>query len=244
MEDGDFFSLTKGFSHLRMLYELQELYQVEDSVELEELIGICFQKIIQLLPSMAQIKEEQQQECMESCLSLYQMTGRPGFTHFRPVLSDAFERLLAKQGIVPGLEGTVLGLLYGYDGQYDGRIRQTAAGYLQGTDDMKMKSAAFLRGLFYTARDFVFVQEGFLEMIDGLLAKLSAEAFMKLLPELRQAFGYFTPLEVDRIAEKAAAMHGAKKRELFRGRQVSALEYEYGEVLDAYAVRLLSTYGT
>lgn len=237
MEDGDFFSLTKGFSHLRMLYELQELYQVKDSVELQDLIGICFQKIIQLLPSMAQIKEEQQQECMDSCLSLYQMTGRTGFTHFRPRLFDAFERLLAKPGIVPGLEGTVLGLLYGYDSQYGPRIKSSASGYLQGTDDMQMKSAAFLRGLFYTARDFVFVQEGFLEMIDGLLGGLPAEAFMKLLPELRQAFGYFTPLEVDRIAEKAAGLHGAKKKELFHGRQVSAPEYEYGEALDGYAVQ-------
>ncbi len=46
-------------------------------------------------------------------------------------------------------------------------------GYLQGTDEMQMKSAAFLRGLFYTARDLVFVQAQFLEMIDGLLGKLS-----------------------------------------------------------------------
>ena len=110
-----------------------------------------------------------------------------------------------------GLKGTVLGLLYGYDSSYDELIQRTAAGYLQGTDDMQMKSAAFLRGLFYTARDFVFVRENFLGMIDGLLAKLSVDAFMKPLPELRQASGYFTPRETDRIAKKAAALHGVKK---------------------------------
>ncbi len=102
-----------------------------------------------------------------------------------------------------------------------------------------MKSAAFLRGLFYTARDFVFVRENFLGMIDGLLAKLSVDAFMKLLPELRQAFGYFTPLETDRIAKKAAALHGVKKEELLKGRMVSPEEYEYGETLDAYAAGTL-----
>lgn len=237
IEDGDFFSLTKGFSHLRMLYELQELYQVKDEAELEALIGICFRKIVQLLPSMAQVKEEQQQECMEGCLSLYQITGRAGFSHFRQTLLEAFERLLAQPKIVPGLEGTVLGLLYGYDSRYEAQIKRAASGYLQGTDEMQMKSAAFLRGLFYTARDFVFVQEHFLEMIDELLAKLSVEAFMRLLPELRQAFGYFTPLEIDRIAGKAAGLHGVKKQELLHGRPVSPLEYEYGEALDAYAVR-------
>ncbi len=235
--DGDFFSLTEGFSHLRMLYELQELYQVEDSVELKELLGICFQKIMQLLPSMAKVKDEQQQECMESCLSLYQMTGRRGFEQYRQPLIDAFVRLLEQKEVQPGLEGAVLGLLYGYDSQYDGQIQTAAAGYLQGTDEMQMKSAAFLRGLFYTARDFVFVQESFLAMIDGLLGKLSVEAFMNLLPELRQAFGYFTPLETDRIAGKAAAIHGAKKQELFKGRAISPMEYAYGELLDAWALK-------
>lgn len=237
LEDGDFFSLTKGFSHLRMLYELQELYEVQDDAELQELISICFQKIVQLLPSMAQVREEQQQECMEGCLSLYQITGRAGFTRFRDVLLEAFERLLAQPGIVPGLEGAVLGLLYGYDSRYEAQIQRTAAGYLQGTDEIQMKSAAFLRGLFYTARDLVFVQAHFLEMIDGLLGKLSPEAFMKLLPEFRQAFGYFTPLEIDRIAGKAAGLHGANRQELLHGRMVLPAEYEYGEALDAYAAK-------
>ena len=238
--DGDFFSLAEGFSHLRMLYELQELYQVKDSLELEGLIGACFQKILQLLPSMAGVKEEQLQECMESCLSLYQITGRPKFGHLRQVLLEAFDRLAHQSGIQPGLEGTVLGLLYGYDGSYEEAIRKAASGYLQGTEKMRMKSAAFLRGLFFTARDFVFVKEHFLDMIDELLAGLLAEEFMMLLPELRQAFGYFTPLEIDRIAGKAAALHGRTKQELLRGRVVSALEYEYGEILDAYASRRMS----
>lgn len=236
-EDGDFFSLVEGFSHLRMLYELQELYQVDDSAELEDLIGICFQKIVQILPSMAQVKDEQLKTCMESCLALYQITGKRKFSRFRQILTESFERLLEKKNIQPGLEGAVLGLLYGYDSRYEEQIQKTASGYLLGTEDMKMKSAVFLRGLFYTARDFVFVREGFLTMIDELIGTLSAEAFMKLLPELRMAFGYFTPLETDRIAGKAAALHGGKKKALLKGRTVSALEYEYGELLNDYALQ-------
>lgn len=235
-KDGDFFSLAEAFSYLKTLYELQELYQVEDGPELEDLIGICFQKIIQLLPSMAQIKDEQLNVCMESCLSLYQITGKKNFFHFRPVLMEAFERLLERKNVHPGLEGAVLGLLYGYNSAYDEKIRKTAAGFLQGTEEMQMKSASFLRGLFYTARDFIFVCESFLTMIDGLLAKLSSDAFMKLLPELRMAFGYFTPLETDRIAGKAAAFCGVKKQDILRGGEVSPFTYEYGELLDTYAV--------
>ncbi len=251
LSDGDFFSLTEGFSHLRMLYELQDLYQVEDSAELGELIRISFQKIVQLLPSMAQVKEEQENACMESCLSLYQMTGKRGFTHFRPVLLEAMELLLQKKEIQPGLEGAVLGILYGYESAYGEKIQETAAGYLKGTEKKQLKSAAFLRGLFFTARDLVFVREEFLTMIHELLLELSVEAFMELLPELRQAFGYFTPLEIDRIAGKAAALCGAKSPGAFgaessggglssmilKGRMVTPQEYAYGELLDSIGRR-------
>lgn len=234
-KDGDFFSLAEGFSHLRMLYELRELYQAADSRELTGLLEIAFQKIIQLLPSMGTVKDERQWECMEHCLSLYQITGKPAFVRFRRLLLEAFERLLKGREISPGLEGAVLGLLYGYDGSYDGRIKATASGYLQGTAEQRRKSGAFLRGLFFTARDFVFSGQGFLPMIDGLLKELSGEAFMELLPELRQAFGYFTPLEIDRIAKEAAALNGVEKKALFKGRSVLPAEYEYGEALDKYA---------
>lgn len=234
VSDGDFFSLTSGFSDLKMLYELQELYQVEDHVELEGLLKLCFGKIIQLLPSMAGVPEERQQECMECCRELYQMTGHKKFEQLRPVLMEAMMRLSERKKIRPGLYGAVLGLLYGWDGQYNVRIQEAAYGYLKGSGEMRMKSAAFLRGLFYTARDFVFVQEDFLSLVDGLLAGLSAEEFLQLLPELRMAFGYFTPLETDRIAGKAAALHGGSADRILKGREVSPFAYEYGEVLDAW----------
>jgi len=239
--DGDFFSLAESFSYFKMLSELIELYQyeTENGEKLDKLLSICFQKIIQLLPSMAQVSEDHQQECMESCLNLYQMTGKKNFEHYRPVLMDAFLRLIGKKDIQPGLFGAVLGLLYGYDGQYADNIQQASSGFLKGSKEMRMKSAAFLRGLFFTARDFVFVQETFLEMIDELVAALGAEDFLQLLPEFRMAFGYFTPLETDRIAQKAAALHGAEKLQFLTGREVSPLEYEYGEILDIYGTQIL-----
>ncbi len=232
--DGDFFSLTEGFSYLEMLYELQELYQVEDEAELAGLLLACFQKIVQLLPSMASVKEEKRQECMECFRSLYQMTGRKHFSHYRPVLMEALGRLVRKDTIDSGLHGAALGLLYSWDRKYEAGIQETAAGYLMSSGQQRMKSAPFLRGLFYTARDYVFVKEGFLSMVDHLLGTLSAEEFLKLLPELRMAFGYFTPLETDRIAAKAAALHAVQAARLLKGRAVSPLEYEYGELLDAY----------
>lgn len=236
-EDGDFFSLTEGFSHLNMLYELRGLYRIGDELGLEELIGKCFFKIIQLLPSMAGISDEQLKGCMESCLTLYQVTGKSAFSDFRPVLMESFEALLSADNIHSGLEGTIMGLLYGFGMDYGEKIRSTFSGYVRGTRENTKRTAGFLRGLFFTARDFVFASQDFLGMIDELLGLLPGNEFLELLPELRMAFAYFTPMETDRIAAKAAALHGESKKELLSGRKVSPLEYEYGEQLDAYAVR-------
>ncbi len=233
--DGDFFSLTEAFSHMRMLYELQELYQVNAFSELRELLGSCFQKIIQLLPSMGQVDKEKEQTCMESCLSLYQITGKRDFLKLRPILAEAFGRLLETGKVCPGLEGAVLGLLYGYEAGWEERIFKAASGYLRSAGEQQLNSAAFLRGLFYTARDLVFVRKRFLYLIDELLGDLEPEAFLGLLPELRRAFSYFTPLEIDRLAGQAAALHGVGKEKLLSGLVVSPLEYEFGEKLDAYA---------
>lgn len=239
--DGDFFSLTEGFSSLQMLYELQTLYGVEASGSLKGLLKICFQKLTALLPSMGSVEQEKEADCMKCFLSLYQTTGRPGFLQLRQPLGEAFFSLLERSPEMnPVLEGAALGLLYGMERGLEERIRRTAAGYLTGTKLERKKSARFLRGLFYTARDFIFTGERFFALIDALLGQADAEEFLALLPELRMAFGYFTPLETDRLAAKAAKLHGVSKKDLLCGRIVSPLEYDYGEYLDAFAETMMA----
>lgn len=236
-QDGDFFSLAGGFSQLVMLSELQDLYRVRDRMDLEKMIRICFEKLLQLLPFMGQTGEDKQQECMECLRSLYQATGKRACAELRETLAQALERMLERRPVNPAVEGAALGLLYGCDGRVAGRICDTARGYVQGTKEMRARSAAFLRGLFFTARDFVFAGDGFVRLVDELLGRLPVEEFMGLLPELRLAFGYFTPMETDRIAGQAAALHGKSAGELIHGRMVSPEEYAYGERLDGYIRR-------
>ena len=57
---------------------------------------------------------------------------------------------------------------------------------------------------------------------------------MELLPELRMAFAYFTPIEIDRIAEQAASLHGKKKEKLMQRAAVHPDWYAYGKELDHF----------
>ena len=256
-EDGDFFSLSGGFSYLVMLGELTDLYQVRGRMNLDKMTRTCFAKILQLLPSMGAVGEEHQQACMECMRSLYQAAERMPGSELGEELSQALERLLERRPINPAIEGAALGLLYGggggsreaasrifpqdgsgeapgdEGGTASGRIRAAAAGYIQGTKEMRERSASFLRGLFFTARDFVFAGGEFIRLIDELLGRLSAEEFMSLLPELRLAFSYFTPMETDRIAGKAAGLHGRRAGDILRRQGIGPEAYAYGEGLDS-----------
>lgn len=238
VSDGDFFSLAKACAHLGTLLEMGRLYRQEDSYDYAGLLDQCFGRVLVLLPSMAAIKDEQFEGCMALISRLYQLTAHPPFDGRRPGLLQALERMLRDPALHPGLHGGVLGLLYGADPAWLSAIDAACAGYLRGTREQMLRSASFLRGLFSTARDLLLIGGQFLPGLDHLLAHLEEEDFLSLLPELRLAFRYFTPMETAQIARRAAALHGVDAGELRRPPDPPGL-YAYGEELDAWAAARL-----
>lgn len=108
---------------------------------------------------------------------------------------------------------------------------------------MLVQSAPFLQGLFYTARDLLLVDPDFLSKIDRLLCALEDDDFTRLLPELRLAFSYFVPTETDRLARRAAELHGATG-DIRRRKAVGPAAYTKAEALDAWAAARLDIFET
>lgn len=232
--DGDFFSLAQACGHLNTLLEMGRLYRQEDSYDYTGLLDQCFGRVLALLPSMAAVKDVQLDPCLSLISMLYQLTARETFANRRSGLLDAMERMLVSPDLHPSLHGGLLGLLYGADPGWRDAIETACAGYLRGTREQMLRSAAFLQGLFSTARDLVLVSDQFLPGLDHLLSQLEEPDFLSLLPELRLAFRYFTPMEAARIARQAAALHGVSADRLRRPAGLPGL-YTYGEALDAWA---------
>ncbi len=114
---------------------------------------------------------------------------------------------------------------------------RTAAGYLRGTRDQKLQAAAFLQGLFLTARDLLLTDGIQLEAVDELLCGLSDEDFMLLLPQLRLAFSYFTHrVRADRTPGGTAPRSGAHGS---RRAAATPEEYTLWEAVDAWAAERL-----
>ncbi len=243
ISDTDFYSLAEALRLLNKVRQLRRLYDCQ--LEVRELTQTCVRRLLGLLPGMAQVKEEDMARCMEAIKLLYQVIGRMAGEETETsqadntLLDDYFEALLAMEqgsGIQAGVHGCIHGLLYGGGRESVEQTRQACRGYLTGTREQQMKTALFFRGLFYGAKDLVFVGDTFLRMLDEFLTQVGEEDFLQMLPELHMAFTYFTPAETDRIAETAAGFHGGDLRKLRERQAVPEAWYLYGRELESFAL--------
>ncbi len=235
LQDTDFYSLADGVKSLMMMEELAGLYG--SGLKPGRLIHLGCRKLVTLLPSMVRIKDEALGRCLNALKLLYQLTGREGdsFGTEREGFFDALDRMCRDGQIHPGLNGCIHGILYGSGRETAREVEQTCRGYLGGTGEQLFCTAQFFKGLFFTARDLVFIGEEFLKMLDEFYGSVSEDEFMELLPELRMAFTYFTPRETDKIAAMAAGLHGKEKHDIMNRGEILPHWYAYGREIDAYA---------
>lgn len=234
-QDTDFYSLADALSHLKMMRELSALYR--SSLDLELLLQLTVRKLISLLPSMTTVKEEDLGRCMDAVKLLYQLTK----DDLREEFFEILVQMQKNTQIQAGLDGCIHGILYGGGRESAALIEQACLGYVQGTKEQMKKTALFFRGLFFSARDLIFIGGQILHMLDDFLRRTENEDFMELLPELRMAFTYFTPREIDKIAEKAAAIHGRGGKEITERKEIPPDWYAYGKELDSYIRQQIKT---
>lgn len=209
LEDTRFFAVAEALSRLRMLKELQGLYRV--NLPFEWLIAGCYEKLVILLPSMARIKDEDLESAMKAMKLLYQTGGQTGCS--REAYFEALERMREDGKLHPGLEGCIHGILFGCGREEAYEAEAAGRGYITGTREQLLKTAVFLRGLFFTARDLVFMGQGMIPMLDAFFSQVEDGEFLELLPQLRLAFGAFTPGELKRVGNLAAGLHREKSLE-------------------------------
>ncbi|MNI69414.1 hypothetical protein D3C73_1251570 [compost metagenome] len=78
------------------------------------------------------------------------------------------------------------------------------------------QTALYLQGVFVVARDAFLYEDELLYELNLLIEQLPLDEFMSMVPELRLAFTYFTPMETGLIADRVASLHQVQSKELGR----------------------------
>ena len=231
VSDGDFFSVGQGLYYFNMLYSLRRLY-LSDTNDVEQFIRKCFCRAVTMIPGMADVNEDRADECIRISRLLYSLVSDGILSDEADMLIDAFIALTEHKDPEPSLYGAVSGLLYGRDSSYKNEIRSTVQKYLSGSGEIRKQGAAFLRGLFSTARDIVLIGDEFVRITDTLIKDFSMEDFLEVLPELRLAFSYFTPSETDRIAEIVSGLYDESSGILLDAFDINKDVYPVGCILE------------
>ncbi len=226
----DFFSLTQTFSNLLMLMERKDLYGYE--MDLTPLRDLVMQKLLALLGHLTNVKEEDAAKVLQALKELYRALLGAGQEEERDYFIDILGKMSEAPDLNALLAGGVYGLLYAYGELNAEQIAETTRGYLNASGEKAGRAADFVRGLFFVARDVIFAWDGMIDMLDDFLQRTDYESFLKVLPQLRLAFSFFTPAEMDRLAEKVAKRFGLRGREFAQLREVTAEEYAYGKALE------------
>ena len=109
---------------------------------------------------------------------------------------------------------------------------QALRGYLCGSPEVVKQGAEYLKGLFSAARDIMFGENDFLRMTDELITGMEHDDFIAVLPQLRLAFGYFTPQETAGTAKAVAKLHSAVAADIHYGKVIDERLYAFGKRLD------------
>ncbi len=235
--DGDFFSVGNSLRYFETLFSLQSLYGFEDECTLNYLTR-CFDKLISALPSMANVPSDHADECVKIMRQMYAITG-----NILPERLEVFEQAVISMVSAPTKEpsvyGSAMGILYSINPARRKDAENAMSGFLKGSPEIKKQGAEYLKGLFGSARDIVLADSNFLEMTDRLINGMEYDDFMDILPSLRLAFGYFTPYEIQSLADEVSDMHNSDKDEILNVSAVDESLFMFGESIDREICELM-----
>ncbi len=205
VSDDDYFSCGNALYHLVHLYRLREFYGETDNIDYINLIDMCFHKTLSTLEYVKNCGEDNEQEAIKTIKLLFDIASKDEFSHYKDDILETFTDIAYSNPVNPTLLGAVQGILYAMGSVDTNIITHGFNSYLINIDKA-IQGAKYLSGVFYTARDIIFVGDEFLHCIGSLVSSLSSENFIAMLPDFRLTFSYFTPSEVDRISKAVAKM--------------------------------------
>ncbi|MCL2527585.1 MAG: DUF5682 family protein [Defluviitaleaceae bacterium] len=203
-QDNSFISLAECIRSLTFLHGIEHILRLNQGEIINQAKEEALTRIIPMIPTLTAADEKEDFLLAQHIKMLYQAAE----INIKEACNDTMADFTQGANIPPTLDGAVTGLLYdaGIFSLED--VQHRANAYLRATGDMLALAGRFLRGIFLTAKDIIFYNSGFVEGLNSAISTISYEEFVEILPDLRLAFTFFTPREIDRIGKTVLAVLG------------------------------------
>lgn len=206
--DGIFHSVTECAINLDYLIEAAQLLRLSNKMSLEEITIHAVSRAITLIPSLASISEDDEDEIINSLKSISFLVMRLREKENMEVqLKDSLLALLEFDTLNSAIEGAVVGMLSGIGELSREEAAIRARGYLTGSGNSAALSAKFLKGLFATAKDALLCNDELTIAIDKMIQEIPEEEFMAIVPNMRIAFSHFSPTEINTIGKRVGSLY-------------------------------------
>ncbi|MBR2563624.1 MAG: hypothetical protein IKE29_03280 [Paenibacillus sp.] len=212
--DGHFLSLCNSLTILNRIHQHRRLLGLSDDPYLPELVSEAYSNAVDKLQQLSRTHADEHEGIVQGLklLAMLAESSEERFqnTSFRTHLNE----LLSDPKLPAQIEGVCIAIASGLGDRRREEIVERARGYIRGGPVQIRQTALFLQGVFTVARDAFLYEDQLLFELNGLIEQLSYDDFIAMVPELRLAFTYFTPMETNLIAERVAKLHHVNSNEM------------------------------
>ncbi|MED1917668.1 DUF5682 family protein [Bacillus thuringiensis] len=205
-QDGHFLSLCKTLKTLTILLEQKRLFGLIETERLESLVEEVYYQAVTKIVEQGNPNPNELDELADQLKFLYMLSEKRQTDDSREIFSDQLLELLRNDKLPAKLEGVVVAILCNLEVIERAEISRRARAYMFGSPEQMLHTAAYLHGVFIVARDYLFHQEEILRDLHQMITSLTYDDFLQVVPELRLAFTYFSPMEISMLSEKVAAL--------------------------------------
>lgn len=241
--DGEFYSLCNACSKLYMLCKQKYLMNLDDLKGIDHILKEGYYKATSLISNLYNITKEEENEVIQKIKELYNLSLDNEMDFDNTVYIEQLRVLLNNKECNAALEGAALGIMISL-GEVDKEdVIERAKSYFYAVGEKNLEAAVFLKGLFATSRDLMMGSDILTKEIDNMIKSLNHEEFMQILPEMRLAFSFFIPSEMNSIAERVGKFYEKSKDDIINRNIIEEEEIIKAKELNKEAVEELKLLG-
>lgn len=241
--DGEFYSLTEACSKLNFLFKEKYLMDIGNTEKIEILLKRAYEKAASLISGLYNIPKDDENKTIQKLKDMYNISLDNNLDLNDEIYTEQLKALIDRKECNTALEGAAAGILIGLNVINSDEGIKRAKSYLYASGEKLFEAASFLKGLFSTCRDLIICDNSLINAIDSMMREIPYDNFLKILPEMRLAFSFFIPTEINDIGNKVAGLYDKSRSEILNRKPVSEEDIALAKKLDKMAVEQMQEWG-